>query len=175
MKYETTRERQEIGYRQFFDTNMKENSLNKSKKSTIKTYVALAIIIVVLFVYEPYRWLSITLACSVVVLPIAYKLFMAHTRKKSQNITLDTIEKVEHNFKEDYELTTYLADGKTSVNNFEYSSIFKIIENEEFFYIYLNAYMAIPLDKSSIADMDEFLNHLNENGVYVKRMNENNI
>ena len=171
MKYTTNKERQEVGYRNFLEVHLKETSRNKSKKSTIKLYVIIVLFAALMFLYESTRWLGITVVVLSILLPVVYKIIMEVSKKKSKNITLpETFDRVEHVFGDTYEVKTYYEGGSENNVKYEYEEIFKVIESEEFFYIYFNAYSAMPLDKQSIEDLNEFKNFIKSKNTIIREM-----
>lgn len=174
MNYVTNKERQEIGYRKFLEVHLKETAMEKSIKSTIKLYVILILFSALMIVYKNTRWIGITAIILSIVMPVFYKIMMYISRKKSKKIKLsETLERVEHIFGETYEVKTYFTGGSENSAKYEYSEIFKVIDSEEFFYIYVNPYSAMPLDKQSIDNIDEFINFMKEKNIFIKGITEN--
>lgn len=171
MLYVTNKERQEIGYRNFLETHLKETAKNKSKKSTIKLYVILVLFSALMFLYQNTRWLGITTIVLSIIVPFAYKLIMRVSKKKAKQITLgETFEKVEHMFSDSYEVRTYYTGEEENVVKYEYSGIFKVVEGEEFFYIYVNPYSAIPLDKQSMEDINGFKSFVINKNIFLSEL-----
>lgn len=174
MKYETSRERQEIGFQNFLEVHLKEASLNKNKKSVIKMYIFFVIAIGILFIYPNYRWFAITLTCLVIGIPVFYKIMMSVSKSKAKKTKLpDNIEKIVHVFEYVYEVVTWFKGGSANNVKYEYSEIFKVIESEEFFYVYVNPYSALPLDKQSIDNCEEFISFIKSKNIQFKGLTEN--
>ena len=174
MNYVTTRERQEIGFRQFFETHLKETKENRNLKSIIKLYAVFVAAVAIMIAFESYRTFGIVLGCIIVVILIAYRIIISVSKKKAKNITLPSnIEKVEHVFGDVYENKTYFTGGSVNEGKYEYSEIFKIIEGEEFYYIYINPFTALPLDKQSIDNIEEFISFIKNKNVLLKEIKVN--
>lgn len=174
MSYATNRERQELGFRQFLETHLKEAKENRNLKNTIKLYGIFVFAIAIMLAFESYRVLGIVLGCSILAILGAYKIIMIISKKKAKNITLPSnIEKVEHIFEEVYESKTYFVGGSVNSMKYEYSDIFKIVEGIEFYYIYINPFTAIPLDKKSVNDIEEFTSFIKGKNVLLKELKIN--
>lgn len=169
MNYITNRERQEIGFRQFLKTHIKETRENRDLKSTIKLYAMFVLGISILIAFENYRGFGITLGVLILAVIIGYNIVMFISQKRSKKITLPSnIEKVEHVFGDAYENKIYFIDGSVNESKYEYSDIFKIVEGEEFYYIYINPFTALPLDKQSINNLETFISFVKGKGVLLK-------
>ena len=174
MNYVTSKERQEVGFRQFLETHLKETRENRSLKSTIKLYVVFAVAIAIMLAFESYRVLGIVLGSVIIGVLIAYRVIMFISKKKAKKITLpDNIEKVEHVFGDIYENKTYFTGGSVNGGKYEYSDIFKIVEGEEFYYIYVNPFTALPLDKQSIDNIEEFTSFIKSKNILFKELKVN--
>lgn len=174
MNYVTNKDRQEIGYRSFLEVHLKETAIGKNKKATIKLYVILVLFIALMFAYESTRWIGITTIVLSFTFPLLYKIIMQVSKRKSKSITLpETFDRIEHIFGDTYEVKTYYTGGSENSVKYEYGELFKVIESEEFFYIYVNPYSAMPLDKQSIEDINEFKNFVKNKNIFL-RENEKN-
>jgi len=174
MIFETNKNRQEIGYRNFLEVHLKETSRDKNKKSTIKLYIILALFSAVMIIYPNTRWVGILTIVLTIIIPFVYKFMMHISKKNAKKLTLpETFDRVEHEFGENYELRTYYSGGSENIVKYEYSDIFKIIESEEFFYIYVNPYSAMPLDKQSIENIEEFKLFVRNKGVFLRELSGN--
>lgn len=173
MNYSTSKERQEIGFRQFLETHLKES---KNLQSTIKLYAVFVGAIAIMIAFESYRTLGIVFGAIIITILIGYRIIMNISKEKAKKITLPSnIEKVEHVFEDVYINRTYFVGGSVDEGKYEYSDIFKIVEGEEFYYIYINPFTALPLDKQSIDDIEIFTSFIKGKNILLKELKSDEV
>lgn len=172
MRYETGKERQEIGIRRFIYVYYKNELKAGAFKKLIKTYSVCFIILLVLrFVFPGLKeliglvMLFLIGMVGLVALICAISLIANKKQKLSDNII-----SVEHIFEEKYESIVNFKNGSVNKAQFNYDELHKIIEDKEFFFIFINEHNAVPLDKQSINNIEEFLEFIKEKKIVIKEM-----
>lgn len=170
MKYETSKERQQIGFQKFsavhYKSELKEGSLKKMLKMVI---LCLIILIAFYFIFTELKKLILTFllfVVCVITLGIIVSLISVYKSKKFK--FQDNIVNFTHSFEDKYECSVYYKNGSVDRATFDYSDISKIVESEEFFYIYFKSGTTLPLDKQSVDDIKELKQFLNDRDIEVK-------
>ena len=172
MKYETSKDRQEIGIRRFIYVYYKNEFKAGAFKKLIKTYsICFAILLMLRFVFPGLKELIglVILFLIGMVGLVALICTIGLIANKKQKLA-DNIIAVEHIFEEKYESVVNFKNGSVNKVQFNYDELHKIIEDKEFFFIFINEHNAIPLDKQSIDNIEEFLSFVKNKKIVLKEM-----
>lgn len=94
---------------------------------------------------------------------IFLNVFISKKKVEKNNIT-----KVEILFEDKISIITHLTNGSFDNSQYSYENIKKIIEKKEYFYLFLNDNVAIPIYKGEKLDRKEFIDFMVNKNIVVK-------
>lgn len=157
MKFEVTKERQEEGVRGVTEAFIKMNY----NKKTISNLIFLILFLLACFgimawLDEELRKIAIVgIAIILITIPTIIVITKISLKKsKNQKMELN-IEKVEHEYEDKITLVAYLKNGSIDKSEHAYSDVKKMVERENFIYLFLANNTAIVVDKLVI-NVEEF-------------------
>lgn len=170
MEFEISGEKHFQGVREFITVYYKEELKSGSLKKTIITYSACLLVLILLCFLTPgvrelyYYFIGLLLiVVSFIVIGISTNIIVSKKKKFR-----DDISKIVHSYHDSVEITTCFKDYSIDKVQYEYRDIKKIVANKNYLYLFLNDNFAIPVEKSSLDNQDQFILFMKNKGVLIK-------
>ena len=155
------------GIRNFLKVYYKEELKCGSLKKAIKIYVSCFAIMIGLCLLMPglkelylviigFLLFMVLLISSVILL----SLFISKRKKINNNIV-----RVEQIYEDKIYINAYLENGSVEKSQYNYFDVKKVVEEKEFFYIFIEDNIAFPLEKK---DREKFVEMILLKGIVVK-------
>ncbi len=172
LEYITNRDRQEIGIQQMGGVFYKEQLKNGMYKKIAIIYflIIVAFLLLYLTAKEDKEMIAICLLFTVAMIPVIIIVYIIGYQKAKKIKLPSNIIRYKHELKEDYKLTVELEDENCNVLNYAYEEIKKVIENKEFFFIFVGEQEVIILDKLSVDNVEELKNFIKSKNIIIKEV-----
>ena len=170
MKYIVSGDKYNEGLKLFLTLYYKEELKKGSLRKAIIAYSICLIILALFSILMPglrqlYFALILFLLGFAILMSGIIFLTILITRKKGYK---NNILKVEQTYEEKIIIETFFEGGSSHKTEYNYSSIKKVIEYKDFFYIFLNDSLAFPLYKHKDFDRERFVEKFVSNGIFIK-------
>lgn len=169
MKTTMNAEQFDSGIKEFYKETYKGKFKPKSLKKLYIGYFLILILFTVLGIVDKsertyfFTLAGILLAGLVLVIVIILVGYLKISKQKNKM----AIQRVEHRYEDKIYLDTYFLNGSVNSVQYTYQDIKKVIETDNFFFLFISEYNAIPLIKEGI-EKEKFIEMMIEKGILVK-------
>ena len=161
MKFEMNGRKFAEGNKEMYN-NLVYGSLKKNnKRFKILCIIAIATTILCGILNAKERTLMFTFAGIIIICMILSFLGPYFKKIADKKLEKNNIEKIIYDINEEYiEVDAYLKEGSENKVHYDIKNITKIIVTNNFYFVYINKYNALVIDKNSIDDEKTFFDIL---------------
>ena len=156
------------GLQNFLKVYYKEELKKGSLRNCVMVFViSIAVLISLCFVLSGMKEIFLRVIYLVLIVMFFILIGIIASLFVSKRHVFD-VEKVEQIYEENVVIRFNKSDFKTEEKCFEYKDILKVVETKEYFYLFLNEAVAIPLFKDIYLNREEYISLINSKGIKVK-------
>lgn len=168
MKIEMNGETYVKGVQEFYKTT---NYLNVKKMKNRSIILLVMGVLFIVFGIIDKEMRNLMIVCgSIIIVCCIFLLFAPIINEKNiqKNTKNNSINKIECDVENNVIVKTTFNAGSENVFEYEFKDIEKLKESENFYFMYIDKYSAVPIAKDNIENASEFISVFKKNNVLVE-------
>lgn len=165
--------RYEQGIRDFANVYYKEELKKGTLKNSLFCFVVCIVILGVLsLAFKRQRVFILGIIALIFLVYFFVGLVITLSLLLNRKRRIDTrFEKVEQYYGKNVEIVVYFKNGSIEKNQYNYHDFIKLVDGKDFFFLFIQNSVAIPIDKNCIENKEEFINLFISESVKVRGEN----
>ncbi len=161
MKFEMSGEKFAEGSKEMYNNLVYGTFKKNNKRFKILCIIAIVATILCGILDAKERTLMFTFAGIIILCMILSSLGPYYKKRTDKKLENNNLEKIIYDINEEYiEVDAYLKEGSENKVHYDIKNITKIIVTNNFYFVYINKYNALVIDKNSIDDEKAFFDIL---------------